>query len=167
MAFVVLKIWTLPVIISFIKSPVLIGAVIGLISTQFFYKNKSWKWQNHIQTFLLFLLFIYYWCRPERGDLGEMDIIRSAPVAFKILVSSLVWIGCTQFWRSKLAKLAYFSILFIFLMRDQGQIILAYLTGLLWIPTRDNYIIDFAVAILAAIGLSRLELPNVFTEDNK
>ena len=67
--------------------------------------------------------------------------------------------------RSKLAKL-HISLYCLFFDADQGQIILASDR-----PTLDTnegqLLIDFAVAILAAIGLSRLELPNVFTEDNK
>ena len=46
-------------------------------------------------------------------------------------------------------------------MRDQGQIILAYVTGILWIPTRDNYIIDFAVSVIAVSGLGTLNSSNI------
>lgn len=163
LAIALAKAWHIPIVISFIKSPVFYGTLLGIILSLIFIKGFTWK--DYGKTFFLFLLFIYYWCRPERGDLGEMEVIRSAPAAFKILVASLVWLGCMQFWKNKLAKIAYFSILFMFLMRDQGQIILAYLTGLLWIPTRDNYIIDFAVAVIAVIGLSEFELSNIFAKN--
>lgn len=140
--------------ISFIKSPVFYGATLGII----FSLIRGFTWKDCVKCGFIFLLLIYYWCRTERGDLGEMEIMRSAPSIFKVLVAALVWTGCMQFWRNKLAKLAYFSILFILLMRDQGQIILAYLTGLFWIPTRDNYIIDFAVTVLGVLGLASLNL---------
>ena len=41
-------------------------------------------------------------------------------------------------------------------MRDQGQILLAYLTGWQWVPTRDNYILDFSFLLLALLGLAHL-----------
>jgi len=126
--------------ISFTKNPVFYGTILGIILSLSF--TRGFKWKDYIKCGLIFLLLIYYWCRTERGDLGEMEVMRSAPFAFKILVAALVWTGCMQFWRNKLAKLAFFS----------------YLTGLLWIPTRDNYIIDFGVAVLAVLGLASLRL---------
>ncbi len=174
------KIWKFQEIISFVNSPLLIGAAVGallslirqkflfpfsfIISIRYYYITTKLICEQ-IKTGLLFLLLVYYWCRP--GTFSEIQIMASAPVAFKILLSALVWLGCMQFWKSKLAKLAYFSILFVFLMREHGQIFLAYLSGLLWMSTRDNYIIDFAVAVLAVIGLSTLDIPNVFKNGYK
>lgn len=155
MALVAFKLWNLPLVLSFIKSPVLIGSACGLLASVLISQKRDMT--EHLKTGLLFMLFIYYWCRPGRGDLGELEVMRTAPAAFTALLSALVWLGCSQFSKSKLLKLAYFSILFFFIMREQGQIILAYLTGLLWIPTRDNYIIDFSVVIFAVTGLNALE----------
>lgn len=154
-----LNIWSLPVIASFMNSPALVGSIIGLLLYLVFGKEKNW--QDCLKAIPLFLLFVYYWCRPETGDLSELEIIRSAPFAFKALLSACVWLGCTRFSKNKLVKSAYFSILFIFIMRAQGQIILAYLAGLYWIPTRDNYFIDFAFAIIGMSGLAALDLPTL------
>ncbi len=154
-----------PVVVSFVNSPVFYGTIFGIILSLIFFRDFTWR--DYGKTAFLFLLFIYYWCRPGRGELEEMEVIRSAPALFKILLSAFVWLGCMQFWKNKLVKLAYFSILFIFLMRDQGQIILVYLTGLVWMPSRDNYIIDFIVALVAIVGLSELESSNIFVNEYK
>lgn len=162
-----LKIWRFTEIAAFINSPYAQGAVIGMLflflrcmfSSPFSFITVIKFFQDQLKTCALFLLIIYYWCRP--GVLSEAQIIALAPALFKILLSALVWLGCAQFWKNILVKLAYFSILFMFLIREHGQILLVYLTGMVWMPTRDNYIIDFAVAVLAAAGLSILDIPNI------
>lgn len=164
-AFLGLKIWGLPEISSIMNSSVLAGAILGLLFSLLFDQDRDWK--EYIKTSLLFILPAYYWCRPGPGSLGEMDIIRSAPAAFMILLSTLVWLGCRRFTKSKLVQLSYVSILFILIMRDEGQIILAYVTGILWIPTRDNYIIDFAVSVIAISGLGALYTPDIPANKSK
>ncbi len=151
--------------ILFTQSPIFIGLLLALLFTLSI--NRDYDWKNHLKTFLLFLLLVFYWCRPGRGDLGELEILHRAPALFQVLLSFLFWFGCKQFWKNKLTKIAYFSAIFIFLMRNQGQIILAYLTGLLWIPTRDNYIIDFAMVIIALTGMQALTVQNAVIEHKR
>jgi hypothetical protein len=105
---------------------------------------------------LLFLLFAYYYCRYTRGDLGEVMILDSAPAVFKLGLATFVWLGCRQMAEVRVARLAYVSALCVFVIRDQGQILLAHLTGIQWVPTRDNFIVDWAFAVLAVAGLAVL-----------
>ncbi|MDP2923297.1 MAG: hypothetical protein Q8O30_06220, partial [Candidatus Omnitrophota bacterium] len=182
-AFFWLKIWKFTEITSFmnIKNPIFIGTMIGtgfsfLAHTSIFpsklisfikdYRNIVRFLCDQTKTALLFLLFIYYWF--NEGSYETMkNLVHSAPFVFKILLATLVWLGCTQFWKNKLVKLAYFSILFVFLMREHGQILLTYLTGLVWMPARDTYMVDFAVAVLAVMGLSVLDISVILGPQRK
>lgn len=144
-----------PLLFSFIKSPVFIGAIIGLWLSLSIPKSKDWR--SQVLTGCLFLLFVYYWCRPYKDNLAEAEVIRTAPAMFKILLAALFWLGCNNLLSNKVGWLAYLAMIYVFIMRDQGQIVMSYLTGLLWIPTRDNYLIDWGVAIISVLGLAQLQ----------
>jgi hypothetical protein len=148
------QLWKSPILVSFMKSPLVTGAAIGLFVSLALNRNRTFA--DYAGAFCAFYLFVYYWCRPGPGNLQELETVRIAPTAFKVLTSALVFIGCVEFSRNKLARMAYLTVLFVLLMRDQGQIIMAYLGGILWIPTRDNFLIELGIAVTAAIGLSSL-----------
>ena len=139
---------------TFLSSPVLAGAFLGLA--------LSWglsgrvPWRDHATCFLLLFPLVYYYCRQAYGDLGEIHYVQLAPAILKIALGAGVWLGCGLLRREPLARLAYASVCFVLLMRDQGQVILAYLTGWLWMPTRDNYIIDFSFMLLTLLGVRHL-----------
>lgn len=139
---------------TFVSGPVLAGAFLGLALS--LGRSGRSSWRDHAAQTLLLFPFVYYYCRQAQGDLGEVHYVRLAPAILQIVLAAGVWLGCDLLRRDPLARLAYASVCFVFLMRDQGQIILAYLTGWLWIPTRDNYIVDFAFLLLALLGLQRL-----------
>jgi hypothetical protein len=139
---------------TFVSGPVLAGAFLGLALSLGLSGRSSWR-EYAAQTLLVFPL-VYYYCRQAHGDLGEVHYVRLAPAVLQIVLAAGVWLGCARLRRDPLARLAYASVCFVFLMRDQGQIILTYLMGWLWIPTRDNYIVDFAFLLLALLGLQRL-----------
>lgn len=139
---------------TFISGPVLAGTLLGLgLSLRV---SGRAPWSDYASQTLLLFPFVYYYCRQAHGDLGEAYYVRLAPVVLQVVLAAGVWLGCALVRREPLARLAYASVCFVFLMRDQGQIILSYLTGWLWIPTRDNYIVDFAFLLLALLGLQRL-----------
>ena len=148
---------------TFVSGPVLAGALLGLGLSLGLSGRASWR-HYAAQTLLLFP-FVYYYCRQAHGDLGEVHYVRLAPAVLQIALAAEVWLGCALVRRDPLARLAYASVCFVFLMRDQGQIILTYLTGWLWIPTRDNYIVDFAFLLLALLGLQRLADRTVAAND--
>ena len=100
---------------------------------------------------------IYYFTKSFPGELGEMEIMYKAPSTLLFLMYFFSLLGILSARRSLLAFLAWASILFVLIMRDQGQIILAYFFGLLWHPTRDNYLIDLNIIILACFGISTLQ----------
>ncbi len=139
---------------GFVRGPALPGALVGLGLTLAVLRDFSWR--RHARTSMLFLVFVYYYCREGPGDIGEMDVLRSAPAAFRLALGAFVWLGLGQIAASRPAQLACVSIVAVLVMRDQGQIVLAHLTGWLWIPTRDSYIVDFALTVLAAVGLTSL-----------
>ncbi len=139
---------------TFVSGPVLAGTLLGLGLSLGLSGRASWS--DYASQTLLLVPFVYYYCRQAHGDLGEVHYVRLAPVVLQVVLAAGVWLGCALVRREPLARLAYASVCFVFLMRDQGQIMLAYLTGWLWIPTRDNYIVDFAFLLLALLGLQRL-----------
>lgn len=151
---------TSALIIAFAKGPVFVGAIIGILLALLIPENRDWREQ--VKTAAFFLLFVYYWCRP--GTLGfvgeEMTPIREAPAMFRMLFATLVWLGCGRIMKDKLAGLAYLAIIFVFIMRDQGQIFMGWVTGIFWVPTRDNYTIDWAVTLIAVSGLTQLQPAN-------
>lgn len=139
---------------QFASGPVALGALIAFAVSVLGLGDRDWR--APARTSLLFLLFAYYYCRYTRGDLGEVQILHSAPAAFRLGLAAFVWLGCRQLAENRLARLAYLSALCVFALRDQGGIILAHVTGAQWVPTRDNFIVDWAFAVLAVVGLGSL-----------
>jgi hypothetical protein len=111
--------------------------------------------EGPIRLFLWIILaipLVDYFGRPQPGNLGEMDLMARVPRLFPIVVVFFAALGLRSVGRQKLATVAFATIVFIAVMREQGEVVLANLAGVLWIPTRDNYIIDFGLMILALFG---------------
>jgi hypothetical protein len=141
---------------AFVSGPVLIGALIGMLLTLVLLREIDWREQ--LRTVVLFVPFIYYWCRPAPGEHDETWIIGLAPPAFSALLAAVTWLGCRLVGRQRLTTVAYASVLFVLVMREQGQILLTWLAGVLWLPSRDNYIIDFSVALIGVLGLTAVSI---------
>jgi hypothetical protein len=140
------KFWNFSFLHTFIRSPILLGALIASIIAI----NASSK-RYILSAWILFMLSAYYWCKPLVNS-DELYLLPIAPVLFKAVWGFLVWLGCLQVHRFKVAQVAYLSILIVFLLQAQGQIILSYFFGFLWMPARDNYLIDFSFAVIGAFG---------------
>jgi hypothetical protein len=136
------------------SGPVSVGALLALGFVVVLLGDRHWR--AHARSSILFLLFAYYYCRYTRGDLGEVMILDSAPVMFKLGLAAFVWLGCRQLADSRAARFAYVSVLCIFVIRDQGAILLAHISGFQWVPTRDNFVVDWAFVVLAIVGLTSL-----------
>jgi hypothetical protein len=77
----------------------------------------------------------------------------STPFLIKLIWGFLVWLGCLQIRKHNIVKVAYLSIIMVLLLEVQGQIILSYLFGFLWISGRDTYLIEFSFTVIAVFGL--------------
>jgi hypothetical protein len=144
------------ILTAFVSGPVVIGALIGMLLTLVLLREVDSREQ--LRTAVLFVPFIYYWCRPAPGEHDETWIIGLAPPAFAAMLAAVTWLGCRLVGRQRLTTVAYISGLFVLVMREQGQILLAWLAGVLWLPSRDNYIIDFAVALIGVLGLTAVAI---------
>ncbi len=140
------KFWNFSFLYTFISSPVLLGALIASIIAI----NASSK-RYILSAWILFMLPVYYWCKPLVNS-DELYLLPIAPVLFKAVWGFLVWLGCLQIHRFKIAQVAYLSILIVLVLQAQGQVILSYFFGLLWMPARDNYLLDFSFAVIAVFG---------------
>lgn len=143
---VIFKFWNFSFLHTFIISPVLFGALFASIMSL----NASSK-RHILSAWILFMLPAYYWCKPLVNS-DELYLLPIAPVLFKAVWGFFVWLGCLQVHRFRVAQVAYLSILIVFLLQAQGQVILSYLFGFLWMPARDNYLLDFSFAVIAAFG---------------
>jgi hypothetical protein len=141
------KFWEFPFLIPFLRSPVFFGAIIATI----FVDKAEYTRKQILSAWILFMLPAYYWCVPMI-DFDESHFKIIAPVLFKGIWSFLVWMGCLQMHRNRTAKLAYLSIIMVLVMEIQGQIVLTYLFGYLWMAGRDSFLIDFAFALIGTIG---------------
>lgn len=141
------KLWDFSFIRLFIHSPVMFGAIIASIMLV---QNSSRKYL--LSAWILFMLPAYYWCKPLVNLDDNPYLLRMAPALFQGAWGFLVLMGCIQVHRYRIARIAYLSIPIVFLLESQGQIILSYLFGYLWISGRDNYLIDFSFIIIAAFG---------------
>lgn len=128
------------------------GALLGLIAYQIFFKPTL---RSLLKACLLFFPLAYYWCRKGLGDVAEMDGMKLAPVLLQAYYGFLAFQAATIFEKKRIAKIFYCLILFLFFMRDQGQVILSHVVGLTWIPTRDNFLFDFCLMALAGMALSQ------------
>ncbi|MDP2922711.1 MAG: hypothetical protein Q8O30_03195 [Candidatus Omnitrophota bacterium] len=144
--FFLLGFWKFPFLALFLRSPVFFGALLAAILSFRLVSRKQL-----LSSWILFMLPAYYWCKPL-ANFDETYLIRIAPILFKGVWGFLVWLGCLDVPRNKISRLAYISILIILLLESQGQVILTHLFGLVWIPGRDNYLIDFLFVLIAAIG---------------
>lgn len=141
------RFWEFSFLSLFLHSPVLFGALFATILTIRTPSSREYL----LSTWILFMLPAYYWCKPL-VDYDELWLLRKAPILFQGIWGFLVWLGCLQVHRYRTAQLAYLCVPMVFLLQKQGQIILSYLFGYVWLSGRDNYLIDFSFALLAAFG---------------
>jgi len=141
------KFWEFPFLLPFLRSPVFFGAIIATI----FVDKAIYTRRQILSAWILFMLPAYYWCTPMI-DFDESHFKIIAPFLFKGIWSFLVWMGCLQIQHNRAAKLAYISIIIVLVMEIQGQIVLTYLLGYLWMAGRDSFLMDFAFAVIATIG---------------
>lgn len=140
------RFWDFSFLPLFIYSPILAG---GLVATAVAFRSATRE--QLLSAWILFMLPVYYWCKPLVNN-DELYLLRKAPMLFQGIWGLLVWLGCLQVDRHRTAQLAYLCILMVFFLETQGQIVLSYLFGYLWMPGRDNYLIDFSFALMAVFG---------------
>jgi hypothetical protein len=138
----------------FVTSPILAAAIAAAIVDAIVARDRDWR--ARFDTTIFYLAFVYYFCRSGPGDLREIYVLNLTPATFQFAMGFMVWLGCRSLASNAICRLAYASIILVFLMRDQGQILLAATVGWQWIPTRDGYIIEFGFIVLAACGVARL-----------
>jgi hypothetical protein len=131
----------------FFGSPVFIGAILASLVSM-----RKISWKQFFFTWIIFTLPAYYWYKPLI-NFDETYLLRMAPFLFKLVWGFFVWLGCLQLHHNRIARLAYISVILVLLLESQGQIISTYLFGIVWIPGRDNYLLDFSFAVIAAIGM--------------
>lgn len=146
-AFLLFRFWDFSFIRLFVRSPVMFGALIASIMI---IRNPSRKYL--LSAWILFMLPAYYWCKLLVNLDDTLYLLRIAPVLFQGILGFFVFMGCLQMHRYRTSQIAYLSILMVFLLETQGQIVLSYLFGYLWLPGRDNYLIDFSFIVIAAFG---------------
>ena len=141
------RFWSYSFFKLFIYSPILFGA---LFASMMIARTTSKKYL--LSAWILFMLPAYYWCKPLVNLDDVTYLLRISPVLYQGIWGFLVWMGCAQVHRYRVTQIVYLSILMVFLLEMQGQIVLSYLFGYLWVSGRDNYLIDFSFAIIAAFG---------------
>lgn len=123
-----------------------------ILSVAFMFRNLR---RENLISLMLVLVPLYYWGRSFT-EIGEGDLIRSAPPIYQISLGFLVGLGSLAFPRSRKVFIPISLVAFWLLMRDQGNIITSHLTGAMLFPTRDNFVIDFALVLVSVRGLSEL-----------
>jgi hypothetical protein len=139
---------------SYLLRPFGAGAFLAFLFSVFQNrKNGNLQWLPHFRGFALFFPLALYWCRTEPSDLHEMIHLHSISIAHAVCLGALLMWGSLALETRKIPRLCFFLITILFLMRDQGQILMAYLKGFMWIPTRDSYLFDWTFVVLFAVGL--------------
>lgn len=140
------KFWDFYFLQAFVKSPVFLGA---LIASFMIFRVPSKR--HLLSTWVLFLLPAYYWCH-KLENFDEAWMLKIAPFAFKLVWGFFVWLGCFQIHRYKVVQLGYLTVLLVLFLENQGQIVLSYLLGIVWIGGRDNFLMDFSFILVAVFG---------------
>lgn len=140
------KFWSFYFLHAFIKSPVFWGALLASLMIV-----RAPNKKHLLSTWVLFLLPAYYWCN-KLENFDEAWMLKIAPVLFQAVWGFLVWLGCFQIHRYRVIQLAYLSVLMVLFLENQGQIILTYLFGVVWIGGRDTYLMEFSFVLIAAFG---------------
>lgn len=143
------KSWEFTFLPLFLRSPVFFGALLA-----FLLSIRKTSQKHLLSAWIIFMLGAYYWYKPL-VNFDELYLLRTAPFLFKLVWGFFVWLGCLEAHSNKIVRWAYLSIFIVFLLETQGQIILTHLFGLVWIPGRDNYLIDFSFVLMAAFGVMR------------
>jgi len=148
------KLWQTPVVHCLLTTEYGLGLLVG-ISLYYLFERPNLR--EMLTASLLFIPLANYWGRPLPGDLNELTILRSAPFGLKLISTCLCYLGCTSILKNRTLKTTYLCLLILFFLRDQGQIFLSYFFGLVWIPTRDNFIFEFLLALLGVSGIALLK----------
>jgi len=117
-------------------------------------------WQNRSATdwarlIVLWQPLLVYWGIAAPGALDEATIASWARPSFDVVIATLACLGVAR-RNSRLATTAYACLAAELIMRTLGQPWYNYLTGLMWLPSRSNFIDDFALAALGAVGITEL-----------
>jgi hypothetical protein len=96
--------------------------------------------------------FIVYWGRKGRGDLGELELLQQTPATFQVVLGFLIVLGIAISGRKIVYALAMTAGIGL-LLRTHLQPVIGFWLGVIWAPTRDNFLFDFLFAIQAAFGM--------------
>ncbi len=144
------KLWANPLFHVFYGAYSL-GAAIALVVWAL---DERPNWRRLIESICLFIPLSYYWCRFGDGDVKEIEVLHKAPDILKMVFGALSFWGSCRVTKNRLARIFYVTLLLLFIIRDQGQILMCYLAGFYWIPTRDNFLFDLLFMALGGIGIS-------------
>lgn len=126
------------------------------ISLAFFLSNKQKDPRGFTTGLLMSQVLLYYFGRPLPGELAEVEILHGVLPCFKFAITFLAAFGMLMKPTDTLSRWSYTSIVTVFGMRSVGLIFLSHLLGVLWLPARDNFLIDLPVAIFATIGTRKI-----------
>lgn len=146
------RLWQQPELLNFLRSYG-VGAAIGALAWRLSLRASL---AEIARASCLLLPVSFYWCRVGVGDLHELQVMRLAPVPLQMIFGFIGFVGCASVEKHRRAPVFYLLVILVLLIRDQGQIVMSYLLGLTWIPTRDNFLIDFSQVALAGFGLTTL-----------
>ncbi len=165
-----MSIWLFPVIVAACAAPLSeyvdhvgrfasrwqgLGALLALLTMWIDLRWRSDR-ARVFQTLVALELFTALWGQKAPGYLDEVKIMEGAGVLFRILVPYLALLGASRRKDRVLVLGCLASLSGALVMRTVGLPWYNYATGLLWLASRDTFIIEFVLTVMAAIGLVEL-----------
>lgn len=133
------------------------GFICGVIAALIlcFYRTKR-SLRDTASCLLLSQLLSFYFCRSSPGEVEEVLIMQSAKFGLQFMLAFFSVYGLCRRPFTGLTNWCAAIVACVIFFRTIGLVLLSYGPGVLWLPARDNYLVDFAVAILSVVGLQEI-----------
>ncbi|MGE4132073.1 MAG: hypothetical protein AB7F86_10585 [Bdellovibrionales bacterium] len=129
----------------------LVGILMGAIVSYLSRAPGPLRWNRLLEIQVL----IYYFCRPIPGEVEEVLIMNQTHFVIRIAISFLATVGLSSI-RETVKSWAMACAMACLTLRTLGLPLLSHLAGIVWIPARDNYLLDLPMAVLAVLGFDWL-----------
>ena len=113
--------------------------------------GRLFGYGSALRAMALLLLLVSYWGQPVPGELDEVVYMMRLSPFYQSALAFLVTLGIF-FGRRKIANACTGVLAGVLLLRTILMPVFTYGMGMMWLPTRDGFIIETTLVILAALG---------------
>jgi len=126
----------------------------ALLLSLFLNTSNDEKFEKKV---LCSLVVLIYFMRPSPGEVEETMILHSRiSEEWRCLLVFFATLGVSTSGKLPLVRWTLVLMWNVFFLRTIGLVLLSHTLGMLWLPARDNFLIEFPIAILFTIGVLQI-----------